>query len=132
MSNYENMTTFCLFLLCQFHINEYDDDRCHNFRQNVAGKTCSDTTSGTNTRSKPLETKRSSSNKPLQKVAPHYVKKVVAEVVSSAEQIEVKYTVSAVQFATRCFLHEFLVKLDSQLQFWNLLVRRLLKRPLHV
>ena len=90
MSNYENMTTFCLFLLCQFHIDEYDDDRCHNFRQNVAGKTCSDTTSGTNTRSKPLETKRSSSNKPLQKVAPHYVKKVVAEVVSSAEQIEVR------------------------------------------
>ena len=39
-------------------------------------------------RSKPLENKKSS-NKPLQKVAPHYVKKVVAEVESSIEQIEV-------------------------------------------
>ena len=49
-----------------------------------------DTASGSasNTRSKPLETKKSSSGKPLQKVAPVYVKKVVAEIVTSVDQIE--------------------------------------------
>ena len=49
-----------------------------------------DTASGSasNTRSKPLETKKSSSGKPLQKVAPVYVKKVVAEIVTSGDQIE--------------------------------------------
>ena len=44
-------------------------------------------------------------------------------------------TVCAVQFATRrfpCFLHEFLFKLDFQWQFWNLLVMRILKHPLHI
>ena len=46
-----------------------------------------------------------------------------------------EYTVCAVQFATRhfpCFLHEFLVKLDFQWQFWNLLIMRIPKHPLHV
>ena len=60
------------------------------FRQNIGGKAGADTASGSasNTRSKPLETKKSSSGKPLQKVAPVYVKKVVAEIVTSVDQIE--------------------------------------------
>ena len=58
------------------------------FRQNIGGKVVADTASASTARSKPLETKKSSSGKPLQKVAPVYVKKVVAEVVSSVEQIE--------------------------------------------
>ena len=60
------------------------------FRQNIGGKAVADTASGSasNTRSKPLETKKSSSGKPLQKVAPVYVKKVVAEIVTSVDQIE--------------------------------------------
>ena len=64
-------------------INDY-------FRQNIGGKAVADTASGSasNTRSKPLETKKSSSGKPLQKVAPVYVKKVVAEIVTSVDQIE--------------------------------------------
>ena len=45
------------------------------------------------------------------------------------------HTVCAEQFATKrfpCFLHEFFVKLDSWWQFWNLLVMRIPKHPLHV
>ena len=44
-------------------------------------------------------------------------------------------TVYTVQFATRrfpCFLHEFLIKFDFKWQFWNLLVTRIPKHPLHV
>ena len=58
-------------------------------RQNIVSKS-SETTSGL-TRSKPLETKRNK-EKPLQKVAPQYVKKVVAvaQVVDSIEDDELK------------------------------------------
>ena len=73
------------FELCQ---------KCHfyAFRQNSNGKTEAAATaeaSSSHNRSKPLENKRYSRDKPLQKVAPHYVKKVVAEVESSIEKIEV-------------------------------------------
>ena len=58
----------------------------------AASKHSSETTSApaavaTTPRSKPLENKKSS-NKPLQKVAPHYVKKVVAEVIEQIEEDE--------------------------------------------
>lgn len=60
-----------------------------------------DTASGSasNTRSKPLETKKSSSGKPLQKVAPVYVKKVVAEIVTSVDQIEAPGKIKVVGFS---------------------------------
>ena len=57
-------------------------------------KNSSETTSApvaaTSARSKPLESKKQSSNKPLQKVAPQYVKKVVAEVIEQIDDEETK------------------------------------------
>ena len=60
----------------------------NTFRQNTTNKNSTDTASGL-ARSKPLERKKSR-EKPLQKVAPHYVKEVVAEVVESAEDDQLK------------------------------------------
>ena len=63
---------------------------CHRntCRQNITSKTSTETASGL-ARSKPLERKKSK-EKPLQAVAPHYVKEVVAEVVDSAEDDHLK------------------------------------------
>ena len=88
------------FELCQ---------KCHfyAFRQNSNGKTEAAATaeaSSSHNRSKPLENKRYSRDKPLQKVAPHYVKKVVAEVESSIEKIEVSnFSVTPRQMAFQYF-----------------------------
>ena len=58
---------------------------------------------GAGARARPLESKRPSHAKPLQKVAPHLVKRVVAEVVQSIEQTEVADTCSK-DFTDRCVL----------------------------
>ena len=70
-------------------------DRNAIFRQNVSAnsKNSSETTSApavASARSKPLESKKPSSSKPLQKVAPQYVKKVVAEVIEQIDDEEAK------------------------------------------
>lgn len=91
----QHLTVFMLNLVSSEGINArcnatHTIDINDYFRQNIGGKAVADTASGSasHTRSKPLETKRSSSGKPLQKVAPVYVKKVVAEIVTSEDQIE--------------------------------------------